>query len=438
MKQIVFSSLLLLFAAFSIAQDSNESTDLSNLKPASAPAFTILGINPEEIARPKTFKELETQMANSFTNNGSFVLPNNLALEFQPYWLSSKDRLTYEQFVADSFKHRIIQNLSLSVGAAQLPGFKDTSNLNKRVGFGFRTYLLNGKPSAGQKQLAALTTALKRRADITIKVVSLLKNIIRNDSLCLMMAKSPSGIKAYFESYTKSLSMLEQEMFSLFTVDVVNRIENTGDLSIVKVREILEHAIDEIKTNGEKQLHQLAEQVSNTITYREGWFVECAGAMVLDFPYNDINRSYLPKYGMWVTATHRWVKDQKHRNYETLGMIRYLSNEIPVKQSSNFDMGFKLVWQKQNLSVTAELIYRQQYAVISTTTDAASGITTTVSQNRDDYKLVANINYKLSNNLILTYTVGKGFDINTEVGNNLISAVGLNFGLGGLSTNSFK
>lgn len=438
MKQIVFFSLALLFAVSAFAQDEPESTDLSNLKAPSAPAFTILGINPEEIARPKTFKELETQLANSFANKGSFVLPNNLALEFQPYWLSSKDRLTYEQFVADSFKHRIIQNLSLSVGAAQLPGFKDTSNLNKRMGFGFRTYLLNGKPSAGQKQLAAITVALKRRADVTIKVVSLLKNITRNDSLCMMMAKSPSAINTYLESYMQSLSLLEKELFSLIAGNAIKAVEQGSAMSMEKVRAILEQQINDIKANGEEELQKLARKVSSTITDREGWFVECAGAMVLDFPFNDINRSYLPKYGMWVTATHRWVKDQKHRNYEALGMLRYMSNEIPVKQSSNFDVGVKLVWQKKNLSVTGEWIYRQQHAVLSTTTDATSGITTTISQNRDDYKLVANINYRLSDNLILTYTMGKGFEINTEVGNNLISAVGLNFGLGGLSTNSIK
>ncbi|HMT28906.1 MAG TPA: hypothetical protein PKD91_06475, partial [Bacteroidia bacterium] len=134
--QIYTCLSLLLIAIFSNEAKSQEAIDLTELKAPSSPAFSILGVQPNDIARPKTFEALEANLFSSISGENSTILPNNYALEFSPYWLMSHPKLQYKQ-MQPGFGQTIIQNASFSVATNQYKNSEDTATIFSKMGFGF-------------------------------------------------------------------------------------------------------------------------------------------------------------------------------------------------------------------------------------------------------------------------------------------------------------
>ena len=133
---------VLLITQSIFAQDE---IDLSELKSPISPAFTILGQQPSEIARPTSLRSLEAGIFNNFTDQGSFGFPNNYSLEFTPYWFSSKPRVTLEDYIEPDAATSMLQNLSVSFGTVQSVSTTDTARSASRLGFGLRTQVISGK-----------------------------------------------------------------------------------------------------------------------------------------------------------------------------------------------------------------------------------------------------------------------------------------------------
>jgi hypothetical protein len=167
---------------------------------------------------------------------------------------------------------------------------------------------------------------------------------------------------------------------------------------------------------------------------KKGFMVELAGAFVLDFPENNTNYSKVTKYGVWLTPGYRFkdISGKSGNIIELLGVIRYLRNEAVTDFSDNFDLGLRAVIGIKKLSFSGEIIHRNQSVLISSTTqdNIVTKTTKTLSDTRYDF----NIEYKLSDKLVLSYTFGQNFTFNTEFVGNLISVASLNFGFGGPKT----
>jgi len=73
--------------------------DLNKIKTPSSPAASVLGIQPKTILQPKTFETLEANLfSNYFDSDGNVIIPNDLSLEFTPFWAASP-KLTRENYL---------------------------------------------------------------------------------------------------------------------------------------------------------------------------------------------------------------------------------------------------------------------------------------------------------------------------------------------------
>lgn len=107
-----------------------------------SPAFTILGINPQEVTRPATPRDFATAIINSLDRNGN--LQHGIAIDTAPYQLLFGKSITNDAY-AKSFFVRLLWRSQLSLGTTK--GSSDTDK-SARVGLGLNTTLFDrGDPS---------------------------------------------------------------------------------------------------------------------------------------------------------------------------------------------------------------------------------------------------------------------------------------------------
>ncbi|MDZ7695250.1 MAG: hypothetical protein U5K69_29740 [Balneolaceae bacterium] len=72
---------------------------LTDIKAPSSPAAALLGVQPQSVLAPKSYRALETAVYSNFLNNaGAAAIPNDFGLEFTPYW--AKDHsLSLEEYL---------------------------------------------------------------------------------------------------------------------------------------------------------------------------------------------------------------------------------------------------------------------------------------------------------------------------------------------------
>ncbi len=95
-----------------------------------APAFELLSVDPSTILRPQSTRELALSLSRFQSTDGSFTIPQVLALEFSPALLIKGDRITESGFAA----HPGLYNLRLSLAALR----DADTGVNARLALGVR------------------------------------------------------------------------------------------------------------------------------------------------------------------------------------------------------------------------------------------------------------------------------------------------------------
>ncbi len=427
-----FPKLILCVCFFIFKGTPQEAIDLSELKPPSFPALTILGLQPDEIARPKTYEALEASLLNSFLQESNFNLSNNLAIEFTPYWLIPHPNLTFEKYINPSIRDNILYSSSISISTIRINNNIDTNIISTNIGIGYRTMIFNGQP-------------LKRNKDLieSIKLITLNQsffvdsyNIVPYYSfICKNISELIDSISNNVELFWNDKSPQEiQDRMNIVNEIIIPYLKNKTEFDYETGNEIILQELPDILSELKEYniIKDAASELENANKDNVGFFLEFAGAFVLDFPSSTFQYSKIPKWGIWLTPTYR-LEDQ---SFEFVGLMRFIKNEIPSLFSDNYDFGAKINYQLGKFSMSAECIGRYQTATIFQET--VNDTTTTQKINSNDLKAVINVNYKIADNLILSYSFGQGFDLDSEFNNNLISVFSLNFGIGGPTTNSLK
>jgi hypothetical protein len=441
MKRLLY--LLLLFSAPALAQKNTDDIKLDELKTPSSPGFTILGVQPTEISRPKSWRELETNLSNSFFQDNRLVIPKNIAVEFNPFFTlnninpSNSPSFVYGQEQKGFNWNTLRYNSSFSLATGDFKTYNDTSKTNPRMGIGYRTQFAEFKPTpkgsdafralmATQRNIALITTALK---------------VLQTDT-----SASFTNIMDVLSYLKKSIYKDLSESFRLSdTVEVYKLLEN-------RLREPGKELITEGKSKAEivAQLNQImvaitdqAEFMSNynlvaeSLTQRYGLCVEFATALLLDFPTSNISFSKMPKFGLWFTGTYR----TKNGYFEFGGLARILSSKFDtLSRFNNFDFGGRVMIEGERWSINAELIQRFQWEVVNNTNTTGSGGQITLKYNAD-FKTSLTANYRLTQDMLLTYTFGNDFTINTEnqqLSQALGSRLGITYAFGGPKVQDVK
>jgi hypothetical protein len=170
---------------------------------------------------------------------------------------------------------------------------------------------------------------------------------------------------------------------------------------------------------------------------RKGFKLEFASALALNFPDNDIDLSYVPKSGLWITPSYQPF-GKKWAWIEFLGVLRYFwynanfyQNYIPGKEyfRNTTDYGLKLVLKKKKISFEMEAIGRSSSTILSKTKDT-NGNTITTTRSKNDSQYIATLNYRIKEDVSISYKFGKQFQPIINYKGTLISMVSLNLGFG--------
>lgn len=120
-----------------------------------APAYELLSVDPGTILRPQSTRELALSLSRFQSSDGSFAIPQALALEFSPALLITGDRITEAGFAT----HPGLYNLRLSLAA--LRDAKTGANARLALGARFtlsdQSQLKNDQAYAADLRVTTLT-----------------------------------------------------------------------------------------------------------------------------------------------------------------------------------------------------------------------------------------------------------------------------------------
>lgn len=435
MKKIISLLLFTFTALTTLAQ--NDEIDFSKVKAPQSPAFSILGVLPNEIDRPKTYKDLETSLLSNFTDGENFVIPENYALEFSPYWMRSNPMLTYEGAVNPSAGQSFLQNLAFSVANSQQASLADTSKVNARMGIGIRSRIDFGEVKAeGIKAFYLLDAAQNLISSVNFQLRTLEQAAAGNATEAQNKALSnkvelANYLMSELDVTLNGINISEEAKKDLRKL-ILNRI-NTAIAGIQEGVSLTSSNINKVKeeinalANGDFMVN-LAKNLEDENTEVQGFFVEFAGAMVLDFPKNTFEFSTVPKYAFWITPGYKLDK------VELMGFYRIMWQDQFGLSALNNDFGARAVYSWKQFSLSLEYIQRFQSSDVDRV--VIDNVTYVASNNAQDYKLNGTFEYRINSKFSLNYTIGRGFTINTFNNSALNMIAGINYGFGGWTSDT--
>jgi hypothetical protein len=441
---------------------SQDNYTLEKLKAPSMPSAAIIGLQVNEVNRPKSLNELETAVFSNFLNqNQSIIIPDNFALEVNPFMLSGRKNFDYHNYLNDNAADNIWQNLSLSVASTNKYILKDSASSNA-MGFSVRTIIFNGKPRPkvlssfyladlknayiqdiksfmpGEiEDCFTLSKSISYIADTLCPCViqkfnaDEINNLITNQKLnneqCYRItAQQDTIIKSIFIELSKDTSFTNSFLSENNNNKALRKFQNAFD-SLLKQKEAM------------PALEKLIKNLQNVKTERYGLRMEVDLAFSLNFPTNNFNYSFVPGYGFWTNISYQ---PEGIEGFSFIGLVRYIINsEDFIKQyqplNNNFvpgnfvDIGTRLVYDYNKFSVGIEYTYRFNK---SKATVVINGNQSEQTVNNDTRKYLINMNYNITDNINLSYNFGKDFDNITPLKRgDLISGLSINFGFGSIN-----
>jgi hypothetical protein len=438
--------LQLTLAVTAFAQDSDDK--LSVIKAPQSPAASILSLQPATISRPKSWQTLETALFSNFANNGNLAVPNDFALEFSPYW-AGKRKVDINEFLVPSPLVSVQQNLSFSLASTtkfMLPG----NIASNAVSLGARTMIWQGT----KNETTAIMTAYRDVMDglgLSNRIFRIADNIgeghedkrVRKtkfvDTLMLVIKKNRDQVFKDLE-FSSRLGGRKAEVIDMwidmFRAHLLKKFPDVA--SWEEFAELTSDATDEFI-----KVDQAIASVTELQKDRKGFKLEVASAMILNFPTNETNYSAISKWGFWLTPSFQPFDTE---NFEFLGVARFFWYDQQFYQSwfpntqyynSNFDYGARFVYKKHKYSIEFEATGRRSDLVLSRTVDP-QGIITTSKKVDKDFQYLVNFNYRLTDQLMVSYNFGKQFEPRLSINGSLISLLTLNYGLGAPTTKDIK
>lgn len=141
---------------------------------------------------------------------------------------------------------------------------------------------------------------------------------------------------------------------------------------------------------------------------REGFSLDLAGGVTTELPSNDLDQAYSHKDGLWLTPAYAFAN-----KVDSLAILRYLRDETDAKKDS-LDWGFRLGLSFDDFSLSSEYVRRHRFVPDTLTAE---------------YRLAGLVEYRVASDITLTASFGRDFSSPTKPGENLLSQIGLKFGL---------
>lgn len=441
--KILYKASLFFIISISInlfAQDSD--FNLENLKAPSMPSATIIGTQINDVNVPKSMKDLETAVFTNYLNSGeSLSLPNNYALEINPFMIGGRKNFDYKSYLEDIPLTNMWQNLSISVASTNKFLINDSVSSNA-MGFSLRTIILNGEPLKKVSDAFVIANDNNQYVnDIKSKMRLLIKRCLNNNSFIYSIDNLSTCVVEEFENNeTQNITGIKLEEKKILIGYAVEKIKSvfakinkntTKDKVIEKFDDIYKMEISA------PVLGTLRENLSKIKTDRFGLRWDINWALALNFPTNEFDNSTVPRWGAWTNLSYR---SEGLESFTFIGLGRilinndtYINKYQPVDgdftTGNHYDLGLKIVYESNKLSLGIEYIYRLNTYKVTKIIEGEE-YQRTIDNNSTKYLI--NINYNLSDDINLSYNLGKNFNSISPTQGDLISGLSINFGFGSL------
>jgi len=464
MKKILVGYIFFILIA-PISKGQNSDVLLENLKSPTMPSATIIGTQVSEINQPKSLKALEAALLSNYLDeNQNISLPNNYAIELNPFMLSGRKNFDYKEYFDNKPLPLLYRNFSVSLASTNNFMISDSISSNA-LGLGLRTILYNG--NVNEKLKISYLLAIKKLEgvmDIETEVWQFMDEFVEDscnkDSSCYCI----DSLKAYVikrvkESLTKQMNDISLKELEVNRLHLIKAIEK--DISIIinnipsntKLENVTSYFLESYHENWSKvALDELKELLREVKQNRYGFRIELNYAHAFNFPTNNFDEYITSRWGLWMNVSYRhgqW-KDKKERkngnttykghpsNFEFIALGRIIKNnddfinkyspaDTTYSTDNIYDVGIKGVFDYKKFSVSFEYIHRFNRNKIYREFNNEIFSRT---ENNDTRKYMLSINYTVRDNIVLSYNLGKGFDSPFYDSGNLIAGLTLNFGFG--------
>ncbi|MFK8006004.1 MAG: hypothetical protein AB8H03_06520 [Saprospiraceae bacterium] len=367
-----------------------DTTDLTlkSLGVPTAPAFSMLGIEPSSIEKPKDVKDFVVSIANA--SQTLTVLPNSFAMEIAPAKILSQKNIDFSTYLSnDNIVNNIFQTFTISIGTNTIDSVSNISPITTKLGIAAKFSILRGKIKGETRE-----------------------NLNDIDSLLgVLNATSYKNVNDFLNSNSAYNAVKTQLQNG--EGDLNARLNFLGDS--------LTNAFNANEANN-LEYNSLRTKAENLVIERVGFKLDAAFGIVYDFPFQEVDSMSLGRVGGWLTGG--WNIKGKGKNPPTwsiLGSARVLNNINQVFLAEdgtqttiddlNFDLGGKVEFAKGNkLAISLEGLYR------FTSEDDNKG---------HNYKVAFNGNYQLTSDYQVSLTFGRNFNGTISKGGNLLAAIHL-------------
>jgi len=423
MKKLVLSAIAF-WTIYTVKGQTDSSISLNQLQVPSTPAFTILGVSPNDIERPKNPTDFAVSLSNASQN--FTVIPKSYAAEVAPFWILGGKSARYKDFEEDKPGKNILQTAVFSIGTTTSHSEVDSSEFYQ-IGMALKFSIFRGSLTDEFKHWNdSLHQYLGAYAMTTNRLYDYL---ISNDKAYNALRDSINVLGDLIRANPNN-SALNSQLASL-----TNRMTDRSAALYQQANDpgTKDSTINQIKADAKTSLDILTHLVAQTDFKRIGWKWDFALGMVLDYPDQTFENAYLSKLAAWTTFGY-----ESEKGWSVLGLVRGTGDFFHQKLNDNnvlvndinigeIDYGLRIyddVTPKLTLSV--EAIWRKPIYSKSKLSD--NNISAPQATNR----YVFTASYKVGKNQNLAFTYGKNFDnsfIKKSPGD-MIAALSLIMGFG--------
>lgn len=442
-KYIIVLCIVLNATTYIIGQEV-----INNVEMPTSPAAYEIGIQPSSILLRESSEALILSIFSNFQNKkSSDLVPNDYALEFSPYW-SSGPQLTLKNYLfPGSSIVELYRNLSISLASTNHYLLGDSTETSS-IGIGLRSkihFMGYGGKDTLLNRIKKLEKSLMIRPELNLIVDDAIDAIISD------VNNDPAKYKMKF--YDIVWPEIEKKLKSIYPNVNLKEIGSFMD----GIKDKLDK-LPEISPKGDNSkftleflnlfeegfsTQEVFNELESEITNRQGLTIEFAAAALINFPTNNVEKSVIPRYSIWITPAYR-VFSGSIINF--LGVFRYeFYNMDYYRQyfSSNkfydnhYDLGIAISIEFGQFSFHCEAIRRLSNSDRKIGQDNQGRIIY-VKDEISSYQYLGTFNYNITKGISVNYSFGKGYDPVLVDKNVLVSQLSLNMGFGAFNTGDVK
>lgn len=320
--------------------------DLDELRPPTSPAFSLLGVSPTEIDRPRTPSALMASLGSAFAQ----TLPSSLAIEFAPYWLADHSTLSLKTFSkpddARAWFMRMLSSVSINLATnkATLPmdqGGSEYTDLSTGVyvvpvrGWDSSACdkLANG-PQVIDETMAKAKTGLAKTMQETSKACP--NNIVQRDNG--FAYKVENGFSATFKTRDEAVAACDDAAAADFQKAVT-------ELTTVKIA-----AQDSLEKEHKKKI----EACEKAFWTPSGFVVSAAFATAWRFSDSKWSEHRYLRTGLWTSAGY----EGERLTLLALARLQWESAGHDGAAPDLFDAGGRFIIHRNSFAASVEGVHR--------------------------------------------------------------------------------